>query len=251
MKGRHIILLLALFIAAPLHGQMIPQLRLDEAVITVRVPKKLRTFKPFWGFPRKDGAGETIIEKDGCFYAVQDPDDSLAVPAWVTWNLDLAEFGDDRDKFTPLLPVRYADQPVLKSVLDECYRWAWRKPYGNSCVVCGPLYGNRDSSVPAAFFVSVCKKEKIEGPTSLGFSSLAWIVPVDARITGKVYDLASTVNLVEYRSGYDLYPKLPSAVQEQVEEISVFELFCPFQEIEYEIQQEVEFEIEYEMIEIE
>lgn len=186
---------------------------------------------------------------------------------WLSWNLDLASTAEDRYKFQRFVKDAPARE-VLMQVIDECYRWAWRKPYGNTNLTMGPLYTTKrfsfaDSSaavsrtsdctaalttptgrlcsqdtaekVQYGWFVAVCKQEKVKGPAPLGYTSVAFVIPAKSSPEKNIYDLSRSVNGVEYISGYNLFPKLPLSVQEQVEEITVYELFCPFQEIDEDI----------------
>ena len=202
--------------------------KLKEAVITGKLPKKLNTFTPFWGVPQPgSGLQETPSFMEDCYY--YRPDGSV-YPKWVTWNLDLASRAQQRYKFEQFIPD-YESLPcdkILREAVDECYRWAWRKPYGNTNVVMGPLFNPKDSEKPYAYFVTVCKKERLDVPLPLGYSSMAYMIPVNA--TDKNIDeYALTVNAIESHSGYDLFHKLPAAVQNEVEEITNYELF--FQDI--------------------
>lgn len=185
---------------------------------------------------------------------------------WLSWNLDLASTAEDRYKFQRFVKDAPARE-VLMQVIDECYRWAWRKPYGNTNLTMGPLYTtkrvsssgsptvtsdrtadsttasiigsvhsqNTAEKVQYGWFVAVCKQERVKGPAPLGYTSVAFVIPAKSSPGKNIYDMSRSVNGVEYISGYNLFPKLPLSVQEQVEEITVYELFCPFQEIDEDI----------------
>lgn len=205
--------------------------RLKESVVTGRVPKKLKTFDPFWGVPQPfAGNKEDYKMMDDC--AVFRLGEN-AFPKWIAWNLDLASDIPQRykfDRFTPEgweIPCR----EQICSVIDECYRWAWRKPYGNTSVVMGPLFSSKDLVQPYAYFVAVCKQERIKTEMPLDFTSLAYVIPVDGE-KKDVYDYALSVNAVEQHSGYNLFCKLPASVQDMVEELTDYEILCSFQEFD-------------------
>lgn len=212
--------------------------RITESVVSAKAPKRLRTYIPFWGCPlREDGTEEQREILDDCVVCRQK---DRPFPDWVCWNLDLASGIGDRYKFSRFVKGNIAAEATVRLAVDECYRWAWRKPYGNTNVVIGPLYGTKDRNCPYAWFVAVCKQERIKGPAPLGFSSIAFIIPASPAPGKSIYDYSRSVNGVEYLSGYNLFPKLPQSVQEQVEEITAYELFCPFQEIDEELFYELE-----------
>lgn len=205
--------------------------RLRESVVTGRVPKKLKTFDPFWGVPQPfAGVKEDYKMMDDC--VVYRPSED-AFPKWIAWNLDLASDAPQRykfDRFTPegmTIPCR----EQICNVIDECYRWAWRKPYGNTSVVMGPLFSKKDSLHPYAYFVAVCKQERLKTEMPLDFTSLAYMIPVEGE-NKDVYDYALSVNAIEQHSGYNLFCKLPASVQDMVEELTDYEILCPFQEVD-------------------
>ncbi len=206
--------------------------RIRETVISAKVPRRLRSYIPFWGTPEPSAwTREDSLVVDNCVASI---DSSRAFPNWICWNLDLASTAADKYKFRRF--VRKGESlPVenhLVQVIDECYRWAWRKPYGNTNIVIGPVYSARESRVPAAYFAAVCKKESSKGLMPLGFTSIAFIIPSSPSERKNLYDYSCSVNFVEYRTGLNLFPELPRRVQEQVEEMTAYELFCPFQEID-------------------
>lgn len=220
-------------------------IQLKESKISIKVPKKLHTFVPFWGVPvPQNGAKETKEwQKD----IVLSRADSTTVPRWVCWNLDLATVGQERVKYENLLPkgTLVANPELLAKVLNECYRWAWRKPYVRTNVVWGPMYHPKGGDQPYAFFMAVCKEERVKSILPLGYTSTAFIVPnyPVTNIRG-IYDCCASVNMVEYKTGYNLFPTLPAAVQEKVEELTDYELFCPFQEIDESMLDYLEVEFE-------
>ena len=157
-------------------------LHIKETVISAKLPKRLRTYVPFWGTPLPSRwTREDSLVFDNCVASI---DTTRVFPNWICWNLDLGSVAEDKYKFRRFVKKGSAipAEGLLKQVIDECYRWAWKKPYGNTNVVFGSVYAAQDSQEPSAGFVAVCK--------------------------------------------------LPSGVQEQVEEMTAYELFCPFQEID-------------------
>lgn len=207
-------------------------LHIKETVISAKLPKHLRTYVPFWGTPLPSRwTREDSLVFDNCVASI---DTTRVFPNWICWNLDLGSVAEDKYKFRRFVKKWSAipAEGLLKQLIDECYRWAWKKPYGNTNVVFGSIYATQNSQEPSAWFVAVCKKDSSKGLMPLGFSSVAFIVPVSQSSRANLYDYSCSVNFVEFRTGYDLFPKLPSGVQEQVEEMTAYELFCPFQEID-------------------
>lgn len=216
---------------------------LNESVVTGNVPKKLNTFDPFWGIPKPvDGAQENSVAVDD--YVYFRPEES-AFPNWISWNLDLATEKDARYKFEKFLSEgqTLACDGVLRKAIDECYRWAWRKPYGNTNVVVGPLYNQKLGNEPYAYYVAVCKQERLNVPMPLGYSSLAYIIPADAQ-EKNVYEYSLSVNALQYKSGYELFDKLPRKVQGQIKEMTAYELLCSFQEVPEGFDESMQPEIE-------
>ena len=206
--------------------------RIKETVISARLPKRLRTYVPFWGTPTPSKwTQEDSLVFDNCVASI---DTSRSFPNWICWNLDLASVAEDKYKFRRFVKkgTTVPSESLLVQVIDECYRWAWKKPYGNTNVVLGPVYAAKDSPAPSAWFVAVCKKDSGKGLMPLGFTSIAFLVPASSSSRPNLYDYSTSVNFIEFRTGYNLFPSLPPKVQEQVEEMTAYELFCPFQEID-------------------
>lgn len=204
---------------------------LKESVVTSKVPKKLDTFVPFWGVPQPiSGAAEGVQTMDDIYFH---RDSETAFPNWICWNLDLATESSQRYKFEKFLAdgQKLSCSEMLRATIDECYRWAWRKPYGNTNVVMGPLYNKNNGADPYAYFVAVCKKETLNVPMPLGYSSMAYLIPNNAPVKN-VYEYSLSVHAVEHHSGYNLFSKLPKKVQAQVEEMTAYELLCSFQELD-------------------
>lgn len=196
---------------------------LDNALVTGKVPKKLKTLTPFWGLPHPlSGAVEEYNTLGDCTYFRKSEN---VFPNWITWNLNLATGGAERYKFDDFVPAGQTIpcRDLLCAAVDECYRWAWRKPYGNTNVVVGPVFNPKTPQTPSAYFVAVCKKERLDVPMPLDFTSMGYLIPVNAKDTN-IHDYSLSVNALEYRTGYNLFADLPGSVQEMVEEITEYEL---------------------------
>lgn len=177
------------------------------------------------------------------------------MPNWVAWDLDPFEPGDSLDRFSPVLrpffitdslrlktitedaprnaAAALPDSRLLASVLEECRKWALEKPVGGTSVVCGPLVHDELSHLPYQYFVVVCKKTG----KGLGYKSIGFLIPAvgpaGAAEEGKSvnpYSCSTSVNTIEHKSGYDFFFRLPEGVQEHVEGMTTFELFCSYVE---------------------
>lgn len=214
-----------------------------ESVVTAKVPKKLDTFVPFWGVPQPKNGSKQVCQTldDLSFYRSSE----TAFPEWISWNLDLATEASQRYKFGKFLAEGQSlpCNEMLCNAIDECYRWAWRKPYGNTNVVMGPLFTKQSGNEPYAYFVAVCKQERLKTPMPLGYSSIGFLLPLNAEVKN-VYEYSLSVNALEYKSGYNLFCKLPSKVQSQVKEMTAYELLCSFQEIEPTAEEMLQPEVE-------
>lgn len=246
---RRLICLISILVlsCASAYTQQPANLQLKEALVQGRIPKRLRTHSPFWGVPVHISGKAEVPEEMETYILYRE--DSLSVPRWINWNLDLASFGADR--FLPYrasLPRGYVPScdGNIRAAINECYKWAWRKPYGNTNITMGPLFiGTADK--PYAWFVAVCKKENIGRLCPLGFSSIAFLIPESSGSSQAIYNLGCSVNIIELHSGYNLFPKLPASVQEMVENMTACELFCPFQEIEDDVIENLTVEFEFDI----
>lgn len=252
--------------------------KINASVIRAKLPKRLRTREPFWGTPVEYATDPawtcaSALSRISSARATHEYGVPMAVPSskdmiledsvsvwmsnpltgiadWVCWNADLADMGGERDRFLRRCTAAkvHMDLSLWVSVINECYKWAWSKPYGNVNIVCGPMYNTRvdgeitKESVPYAFFAVVCKKVASPKVRDTGFRSVGFVIPNNpsAKKTANVYDYSRTVNNVEYFTGYDFFPKLPASVAEVVEEMTVYELFCPFVEDEEQAYEEDE-----------
>lgn len=219
-----------------------------ETRITARAPRR---FRPRLGFPIKldsesgtinvlndEESAEAIVFREGTWTS-SDPGTKML--NWVIWEPDPLTLGTLRDRYTPKLPERTfaADSTTWKKVMDFAYDWAFEKPYGGTTIVAGPIVLS-GGALPFAHFVAVCKRTQ-EG---LGWKSLAFLVPNREYEFKSLYDIACSVNVIEIKSGYNLFAGLPDGIQELVEEMTPYELFCPYHEIEEGF--EPEFEMDFE-----
>ena len=95
---------------------------------------------------------------------------------------------------------------------------AWARKYGMVWIVCGPIVGKnrygtigeRDVVVPDAFFKAVL------APGKNGYQSIAFVMGNDAQ---RYYldKCSMSVNELERRTGFDLFPALPDDVEDFVE----------------------------------
>ena len=129
----------------------------------------------------------------------------------------------------------------LGAVLEFCRSWAAEKPIGTADIIYGPFQ--------SGWFVAVCRKTR----SRLGWKSLAFVIPPDGIGEGKrIYGYSHSINWLEHQIGYNLYPGLPSYLQEIIEEMTATELLCPFQEFEPSIEidrpeQEIEYDQEIDL----
>ena len=173
--------------------------------------RAVRKNMPELGLPeRASGEIDPVIwHKDGCWHGA----DSLkASPFWVTETIDAES-------------VVKADLPFV--IVDFCKEWSVEKPQSPVHIVTGPVRGMQ--------FFAVCTRAR----SSLSWKSIGFIVPKDGVAPEKnVWDYSCSVNWIEWFTGYDLFPKLPSALQELVEEMTAAEHLCSFNEfdpLDYEI----------------
>lgn len=160
---------------------------------------------PTLGLPVRDN-GEidpTVWYKDGCWRGA----DSLSAPPfWVTETIEIDSL---------------VKTPIPSEVAEFCKNWAIEKPQGPVHIVTGPVRGMQ--------FIAVCTRSK----SSLSWKSIGFIVPNEGLLPDKtVWYYSCSVNWIEWLIGYDLFPKLPSALQELVEEMTAAEHLCSFIEFD-------------------
>ena len=182
---------------------------------------------PYLGLPVRisDEIDPTIWYKDGCWHGA----DSLKTsPFWITETIDIES-------------VVKTKMPA--EIVDFCKEWAADRPEGPVYVVTGPVRGMQ--------FIAACTRTR----SSLSWKSIGFIVPNSGLLPDKtVWFYSCSVNWIEWLIGYDLFPKLPSGLQELVEEMTAAEHLCSFNEfdpLEYDIPDyEIEYEWEMDMHEI-
>lgn len=167
----------------------------------------------------------------------------------VIWYKDGLWHGADSLKATPFWTTEtIGTESVVKSkipseIIDFCKGWVAEKPEGPVHVVIGPVRGMQ--------FIAVCTRAQ----SSLSWKSIAFIIPESGLEQDKsVWFYSCSVNWIEWLTGYNLFPKLPSALQEIVEEMTAAEHLCPFIEsdpLEHDIPDpEIDSEWEMDMHEI-
>ena len=166
-----------------------------------------------------------IWHKDGCWHGA----DSLkAIPFWTTETVDVESVVKTK---------------IPSEIIDICKGWATEKPKGPAYVVTGPVRGMK--------FIAVCSKSQ----SYLSWKSIGFIVPDSGLQPDKsVWLYSCSVNWIEWLTGYNLFPKLPSGLQELVEEMTAAEHLCSFNEfdpLEHEVPDyEIDYEWEMDMHEI-
>ena len=198
LQRLYILPLLLLLAAAPLSAQEV--LRASRIQV-----KGGHRHLPALGLPvRTDGTVDGVIRfRDGRWTGADSP---AASPRWTMW---------------PMTRDSLARPEAVAPALEVCRKWAGEVPNDPASVVYGPL---RDG-----WFVAVCKKIR----RAPGWKSIGFFLPqtgFDA-LRG-IFNYSVSVNWIEHNTGYDLFPRLPSHLQEIIEEMTAAELLCPFQEVQ-------------------
>ena len=189
--------------------------------------RAVRKSLPKLGLPERiSGEIDPVIwHKDGCWHGA----DSLkAIPFWTTETVDVESVVKSK---------------IPSEIIDICKGWATEKPKGPAYVVTGPVRGMK--------FIAVCSKSQ----SYLSWKSIGFIVPDSGLQPDKsVWLYSCSVNWIEWLTGYNLFPKLPSGLQELVEEMTAAEHLCSFNEfdpLEHEVPDyEIDYEWEMDMHEI-
>ena len=189
--------------------------------------RAVRKNLPELGLPKRI-SGEidpTVWYKEGRWHGA----DSLkATPFWVTETIDIESVVKTK---------------MPSEIVDFCKEWVAEKPEGPVHIVCGPVRNMQ--------FIAVCTRSQ----SSIKWKSIGFLVPKAGLQSDKtVWAYSCSVNWIEWLTGYDLFPKLPSGLQELVEEMTAAEHLCPFIEfdpLEYEVPDpEIDYEWEMDMHEI-
>ena len=215
-----ILFLLTICPEFPLFGQEV----LKASRIQARAVRKNL---PELGLPERS-SGEidpTIWYKDGCWHGA----DSLkASPFWITETIDAESVVKTK---------------IPSETVDFCKEWVAEKPEGPVHIVTGPVRGMQ--------FIAICTRAR----SYLSWKSIGFIIPKSGLEPDKsVWFYSCSVNWIEWLTGYDLFPKLPSGLQELVEEMTAAEHLCSFNEfdpLEHEFPDpEIDYEWEMDMHEI-
>lgn len=189
--------------------------------------RAVRKNLPDLGLPvRNSGKIDSAIwYKVGCWHGAESMN---ATPHWITETIDVESVVKTK---------------IPSEIVDFCKEWANEKPTGPVHIVTGPVRGMQ--------FIAVCTKSS----SSIKWKSIGFIVPKSGMEQDKsVWFYSSSVNWIEWLTGYNLFPKLPSSLQELVEEMTSSEHLCSFIEfepLEYEVPDpEIEYEWEMDLHEI-
>ncbi len=184
--------------------------------------RAVRRNLPELGLPKRntEEIDPTIWYKDRCWYGA----DSLkATPFWITETIDRESVVKTK------LP---------SAIVSFCNDWVNEKPEGPVHIVTGPVRGMQ--------FIAVCTRAR----SSIRWKSIGFIFPKPGLDPNKsVWLYSCSVNWIEWLIGYNLFPKLPSGLQEIVEEMTAAEHLCPFIEsdpLEHDIP-DAEIDYEWEM----
>lgn len=215
-----------------------------------------RRFLPALGLPVKiDGQIDRVVRyREGHW---EGADSVRAVPRWTMWAVHAEAL--------PAVAVQLPGQQVgsalqqaaalqgvpgqLAPVFEFCRGWAGESPKGAADVVCGPLRkagqkAGQAQSTSGGWFAAVCKKTR----SGLGWKSIAFIVPPEGIDTKRsIYDYTRSVNYLERSISYNLFPRLPSNLQEIIEEMTATELVCPYSEFDPGLDEGPDREVEYDM----
>lgn len=191
---------------------------LDASKVRARAGGRLRRMMPSLGLPLKsDGQPDHVVQfKDGRWTG---SDAVKSRPNWIMWEMS-------QDSLS--VPS------FLAPFLDEFRRWAGESPAGRTAVVYG--------SYPYGWYVAGCKRARF----GFGWKSIAFILEPRSGYKENIFLHSVSVNKVEARTGYNLFPNLPAHLQEIIEEMTAYELLCPIQEFEAPESERPEEELDYE-----
>lgn len=200
----------------------------QEVLTSSRIQARaVRKNLPELGLPeRNSGEIDPVIwYKSGRW---QGADSLKASPFWITETVEVGS-------------VVKTNMP--SQIVDFGLEWVSEKPEGPVHIVAGPVRNMQ--------FIAVCTRAK----SSIKWKSIGFIVPKTGLEQDKsVWFYSCSVNWIEWLTGYNLFSKLPSGLQEVVEEMTAAEHLCPFIEsdpLEYELPDpDVDYEWEMDMHEI-
>ena len=200
----------------------------QEVLRSSRIQAKAnRKNLPALGLPlRSNGDIDPVVwYKEGCW---QGADSLKAAPFWVAETIEVES-------------VVKTQMP--SAIVDFCKEWAMEKPEGPVYMVIGPL---RDMQ-----FIALCTRSR----ANLSWKSIGFLIPQEGMRPDKsVWYYSCSVNWIEWLWGYDLFPELPSGLQELVEEMTAAEHLCSFIEfdpLEIELPDpEIDYEWEMDLHEI-
>ena len=170
-----------------------------------------RRSTPFWTMSRLGDVSAEAQATSGSSSAQPVPAASAAQSASGHRSLAVSRSGG--------VPLDWGEEMAPVRLL--CEKWLAEKPHNPVDVVWGPYRGG--------WFAAVCKRTG----TDLGWKALGFIIPAGGPDSSRsLYIYSCSVNKVEHLIHYDLFPRLPSNLQEIIEEITAAELLCPFQEFD-------------------
>lgn len=176
----------------------------------VLAPSKIRGRHknlPSLGLPiYQHGEIDAVIQfKDGCWHGA----DSLNSPH-PHWTMQ------------PVTSKSILNVPRdITPVMEWVQKWANEKPSRAVDMVYGPFYGG--------WYIALCKKTG----ERLIWRSIGLVIPFGGPIAGRsMLSYSHSINWLEHRTGYNFFPKLPSHLQEIIEEMTVVEWLSPVQEFE-------------------
>ena len=193
----------------------------QEVLRESRIQARATRRHPQLGLPRRaDGQIDPIIWHDAGYW--KGADSRRSTPFWTMSRLGdvsaqaQATAGSSRSGG---LPLDWGEE--MGPVRLLCEKWLAERPHNPVDVVWGPYRGG--------WFAAVCKRTG----TDLGWKALGFIIPAGGPDSSRsLYIYSCSVNKVEHLIHYDLFPRLPSNLQEIIEEITAAELLCPFQEFD-------------------
>ena len=170
---------------------------------------------------------------------------SLGLPVKINGELDHAIWneagvwnGADAFKAAPIWSMakvaEVGERGIPAPIMTICAQWLQEKPRQSIDIVWGPFRGGT--------YVALCKKTN----TYLGWKSIAFVIPKEGIDNARsIYSYSKSVNWIEHNSRYNLFPRLPSHLQEIIEEMQATELLCPFQEFDPGMDEEPDREIDH------